>query len=230
MEAIILAGGLGTRLRPIVSDLPKPMAPIRGKPFLQYIFEYLRIQGIRKVVLSTGYKHQMIESYFGSQYHEISLVYSQEKEPLGTGGAVKKALENITTNHVFVLNGDTFFNINLEDLYQLHLLLNSDVTLALKPMKNPARYGIIKTAGDKVLSFNEKSLKKQGTINGGIYVLKKNLFKGISISETFSFEQDFLKKYADSLQFNAYKSDAFFIDIGIPEDYQAAQRKLPYQL
>ena len=116
MEAIVLAGGLGTRLRSIVLDLPKPMAPIGDKPFLEYIFKYLKKSGVTRVVLSVGYKWKVIEEYFGSSFENIELVYSVENEPLGTGGAIKKAMTKIEGEKVYIINGDTFFDVNLNAL------------------------------------------------------------------------------------------------------------------
>ena len=230
MEAIILAGGYGTRLRQVISGIPKPMAPINGKPLLEYILGHLQKQGIRKVILSTGYKHEIIEQYFENQFNDIKIVYSVESEPLGTGGAIKKALDYVTSDHIFILNGDTFFQVNFNELYQTHLQINSDLTIVLKNMENPDRFGIIETLNNKVISFKEKTYKSEGTVNGGVYVIKSRLLQKIEIPEKFSFEKDFMENYFSTFNFNTFKSDAYFIDIGIPEDYLLAQKELPKQL
>ena len=227
MEAIVLAGGLGTRLRPLISDIPKPMAPIDGRPFLEYIMEYLQYQGINRVIMSTGYKHGVIKSYFRNQYKGISIKYSVEDEPLGTGGAIKKALEFVSDDNVFILNGDTLFCVNFKKLYQSHINMNSDLTIALKILKNPDRFGIIETLNNKIVNFKEKTTNRIGTINGGIYIIKTELLKTIQTPEKFSFERDFLEKYVNYFHFNAYNSEDYFIDIGIPKDYLIAQKELP---
>jgi D-glycero-alpha-D-manno-heptose 1-phosphate guanylyltransferase len=228
MEAIVLAGGLGTRLKPIISDIPKPMAPIEGKPFLHYLFGFLKKNGIQKVILSTGYKHQIIENYFGKNYLGISIEYSVEDFPLETGGAVKKAMELIHSKEVFVLNGDTYFGISLKELYETHISLHSQLTVALKRMKNPKRYGVIETEGNRIVEFHEKnSVQSEGCINGGIYVIKPELFDNIATPEKFSLEKDFLEKYVRHVRMNSCFSDSYFIDIGIPEDYLLAQKELP---
>ena len=226
MEAIVLAGGLGTRLRSLITDIPKPMAPVNGKPFLYFIFEYLYKQGINRVILSIGYKHDVIEDFLGNCYKNIHIIYSVEDEPLGTGGAIKKALEKVSCSEVFILNGDTFFGINLNNLYQKHLLLESNLTLALKPMKEIDRYGIVLTSGDRIIKFEEKKYQKTGNINGGLYIARNDLFSNIDLPEKFSFEKDFLEVYCNILIFNSYIEDSYFIDIGIPKDYETAQREL----
>ncbi|RYD05686.1 hypothetical protein N752_07255 [Desulforamulus aquiferis] len=133
MEAIVLVGGLGTRLKTIVSEVPKPMAAIGGYPFLTYLLEYLSKYNIKKVILATGYMHEKIMDYYGYRYGGIVIDYSIEYEPLGTGGAIKKALENVSEKDVFILNGDSFFDINLNHIYSKHLAIDADLTLSLNP-------------------------------------------------------------------------------------------------
>lgn len=135
-EAIILAGGLGTRLKKVVKDIPKPMADINGKPFLEYIFYHLNFYKIEKVILAVGYKADVIKDYFGSKFRNISIYYSEEKELLGTGGAVKQAIKLSDSNDVFIFNGDTFFDIDLVNFYNFHIENNSNLTLSLKAMKD----------------------------------------------------------------------------------------------
>lgn len=227
MEAIVLAGGFGRRLKSVVSNIPKPMATIKDKPFLLYIIENLNEQNIKKVILSVGYKHKVIKDYFGDKYKEIDIVYSIEDEPLGTGGAIKKAFEMIKAQHVFILNGDTFFDVDLEQLFVNHLKNQSDLTLALKPMKDFDRYGTVTLLDKKVVCFEEKRYRKQGNINGGVYVANRDLFNKIKMPQKFSFENDFMISHIDSLKLNGYISDKYFIDIGIPQDYEKAQNDFP---
>ncbi|MGE5329790.1 MAG: nucleotidyltransferase family protein [Deltaproteobacteria bacterium] len=226
MEVIVLAGGLGTRLKKIVQDIPKPMAPINGKPFLWYIFEYLWRQGVRRVILSAGYKHEIIEEYFEKNYKDISIIYSIEDEPLGTGGAIKKAVLNVEEKDVIILNGDTFFNIDIRSFVEQHSKMQADFSLALKPMKNFDRYGSVEVVGERIINFNEKKYKKYGYINGGIYITNPCLFNDLDLPDKFSIENDFFPNQLQRLKFGSYISNTYFIDIGIPEDYEKAKREL----
>jgi D-glycero-alpha-D-manno-heptose 1-phosphate guanylyltransferase len=226
MEAVILAGGLGTRLRSVVQNVPKPMADVSGRPFLSYLLDYLEEFGIKSVILSVGYLHEMIETHFGTQYHGIQLTYSIENEPLGTGGAIKKALTLCKGNEVIVLNGDSFFDVNLYGLLEVHKNLNADLTMALKEMVDFDRYGTVQTENGRIINFVDKKYQANGKINGGVYVLKRSLLDNINLGDKFSFETDFLQVYYDRLYFATYESSGYFIDIGIPEDYQRAQVEL----
>ncbi|EOD3014051.1 nucleotidyltransferase family protein [Campylobacter jejuni] len=215
MQAIILCGGLGTRLKSVIKDIPKPMAPINDKPFLEFIFEYLKKQGIKEVILAVSYKYEVIKEYFKDEFLGIKIKYSIEKEPLGTGGAIKEALKFIK-NEAYVLNGDTFFDIDLSKLR----LNGSKIYLALKQMNNFDRYGTVNVDRRAlVISFEEKVFKKQGLINGGIYLLDKDIFKDFALQEKFSFEE-FLQENYKKLKAKAHIFDDYFIDIGVPEDYR----------
>ncbi|MFN8267669.1 MAG: nucleotidyltransferase family protein [Chitinophagales bacterium] len=216
---IILAGGFGTRLSTVVKDVPKPMAPINGKPFLHYIFEELQQQQIQKVVISVGYLKEVIQAYFKTEYLGISIEYAIEEEPLGTGGGMKKAFEKIE-NDAYILNGDTFFDIPLSALKNT----SSDISIALKPMFQFDRYGTVAVdAEHRVISFNEKKYCEHGLINGGVYYLKKALFEKIKTENKFSFEKAILEKHLCDLTIRGVIFDNYFIDIGIPEDYKKAQ-------
>jgi len=227
-EAIILAGGLGTRLRKVVKDVPKPMADINGKPFLWYLLNYLNNQGIEKVILSVGYKYEIIKSYFGDKFKNLKIIYSIEKELLGTGGAIKKALSLVEGDEAFVLNGDTFFDIDLNNFYNLHKNKKSILSIALKYMCNFSRYGrVLINENNKIIAFEEKKFYKEGYINGGIYILKKDIFKGTELESKnkFSLEKDLLENYYKVSNFYGFPFNAFFIDIGIPEDYEICKIK-----
>ncbi|EFO9191000.1 NTP transferase domain-containing protein [Campylobacter lari] len=215
MQAIVLAGGLGTRLKSVVQDFPKPMAPINGKPFLAFVLEYLKKQEITEVILSVSYKYELIQEYFKDEFEGIKIYYNVEKELLGTGGAIKDALEFIQ-NQVYVLNGDTIFDIDLKKL----ALNDSKICIALKQMQNFDRYGTV-NIDDRgiVTSFEEKVFKKQGLINGGIYLLKKDIFDKFDLEKKFSFEE-FLQSNCNALKIQTQIFDDYFIDIGIPEDYR----------
>ncbi|EOD5131695.1 TPA: nucleotidyltransferase family protein [Campylobacter coli] len=214
MQAIVLAGGLGTRLKSVVQDLPKPMAPINGKPFLAFVLEYLKKQGIAEVVLSVSYKYELIQEYFKDEFEGIKIYYNIEKELLGTGGAIKDALEFIQ-NQAYVLNGDTIFDIDLKKL----VLNDSKICIALKQMQNFDRYGTVKVDDQGIVtSFEEKVFKKQGLINGGVYLLKKDIFDEFDLEKKFSFEE-FLQANYKILKIQTQIFDDYFVDIGIPQDY-----------
>jgi len=226
--AIVLAGGFGTRLQSVVKDLPKPMADVAGKPFLQYLLDDLSKQGITSAILSVGYKWEAIKNYFGDHYKNISLSYSIETKPLGTGGAILKAVKNSSSEEFFIFNGDTFFNIPLSHFYLNHKTQSTNLSIALKRMKNFDRYGVVRTdVGNRITSFEEKKFYAEGNINGGIYILNRKLFQDISFPEKFSFEKDLMEKYCSEKEFYGFSFNDYFIDIGIPEDYQRAQSELP---
>lgn len=223
IPAIILAGGLGTRLKEVVSDLPKPMASVNGKPFLHYVFEYLKEQGITMVVLAVGYKHEVIKAFFGNSYLNIDIRYSIEEEPLGTGGAIKQAFD-LVVKEAFVINGDTFFDVSLRALYSFYSSKHADLAMALKQLKNFDRYGtVIVNDDDRVVQFEEKKLMEEGLINGGVYLMKKNIFNKTGDEKKFSFEKDVLEKYVGTLKYYGKSFENYFIDIGIPTDYAQAQ-------
>jgi D-glycero-alpha-D-manno-heptose 1-phosphate guanylyltransferase len=232
-EAIILAGGLGTRLRSVVSDLPKCMAPVAGKPFLHYVITHLKREGIQNFIFSVGYKSESIINFVNKEFLPAGkpasndVQFSVEEEPLGTGGAIKLACEKVYNHNVLVCNGDTLFKINPGKLSNFHLYHNSDCTLCLKPMNNFERYGVVEMNNDaSIKSFKEKQFYKSGFINGGVYALDVKNFRAENLPEKFSFEKDYLEKYVGKRNFYAVVQDEYFIDIGIPEDYERAQKEL----
>lgn len=227
-ECIVLAGGLGTRLRDVVPDLPKCLAMANGKPFLHYVFRYLEKHQVQQVILALGYKHELITDWC-SRHKQLpfSLSYSVEEEPLGTGGAVKKALEHASEKEVLILNGDTLFNVEVRALEDFHRQHSAALTLALKPMENFDRYGVVKLDEDgRIISFEEKKHYRSGLINGGLYLVNKPAFSSLPLPEKFSFEKDYLERYAPAERFFGYKTDDYFIDIGIPEDYRRVQTEI----
>ncbi|HOG19446.1 MAG TPA: nucleotidyltransferase family protein [Salinivirgaceae bacterium] len=222
-EAIILAGGFGTRLQSVISDVPKPMAPVGDKPFLYYILKYINSFGLNRVVLSVGYRHETIIEYFGKKFENLELVYAIENQPLGTGGAVKFSSNSIKSDSFFLLNGDSFFKSDLRELANFHKQNKAKITLSLKELKNFDRYGSVET--DKsglVTQFQEKQFCKSGLINTGVYVVDKDIVNSVS-AEKFSFEKDVLEKEVKNKTVYGTVSDGYFIDIGIPEDYEKAQ-------
>jgi len=226
MQAVILAGGLGTRLKEVVKELPKPMAEINGRPFLEYLLDYLKNQGVNKVILSVGYKYELIQEYFKQNYRGIELEYSVESYPLGTGGALKLALSKASEENCFIINGDTLFEVDLKRLESFHLQKNSDITFSLKEMLDFERYGtVITNETGRITGFEEKKYKKYGLINGGVQIIRSNLFNSFDLEEKFSFEVDFIEKNYSGLNLYALAFDSYFIDIGIPEDYSRSQKE-----
>ncbi|MBI1192380.1 MAG: NTP transferase domain-containing protein, partial [Bacteroidetes bacterium] len=193
-EAVVLAGGFGTRLRSVVADLPKPMAPVRGRPFLAYVLDELLNQGIMRVVLAVGYKAEAIRDYFGDNYNGLELVYSVEEEPLGTGGGIRQAVGLCHAESVFVLNGDTYFRVSFEHLFNRFAASDSLLTIALKQMRDFDRYGtvLVNDAG-VITGFREKRPMALGLINGGVYLMRTSLFALKPLPERFSFEQEILE-------------------------------------
>jgi D-glycero-alpha-D-manno-heptose 1-phosphate guanylyltransferase len=226
-EAIILAGGLGTRLRSVVSDLPKCMAPVAGQPFLKHVIRYLVSQGIEKFIFSLGYKHEMIEQFLSEQFPTLHSQCSVEQEPLGTGGAIYLACKRAKDNNVLVVNGDTLFKANLKKASSFHLENNADCTLLLKPMQDFDRYGAVELDDDlTVSSFKEKQFFQTGDINAGVYLLNVEQFLDRDFPEKFSFEKDYLEKYYAEKKIFGLIEDSYFIDIGIPADLMKAQEEL----
>lgn len=231
-EAIILAGGLGTRLRSVVHDKPKCMAPVNGKPFLFYVINYLQKSGIEKFIFSVGYMHEAIEEYLQKNYSSLDYKISFESEPLGTGGGIRLACEKAVSQNVLACNGDTLFKIDLQELSNFHKEKNADCSLCLKPMENFERYGVVELNDNgSIKSFKEKKPYATGLINGGVCALNVDRFKKEVFPVKFSFEKDYLEKNIQSsidgnIKFFGLIQDEYFIDIGIPEDYERAQVEL----
>lgn len=230
-EAIILAGGLGTRLRTVVADRPKCMALINRKPFLHYLIEYLQKEGIDQFIFSVGYLHEMIEDYLKTMHPTINYQISLEDEPLGTGGGIRLACELVKGENVIVCNGDTMYKADIAELTEFHKSVDAACTLALKPMVHFERYGVVELNEDQsVRSFKEKQFYEEGLINGGVYALNTKRFLAEDLPEKFSFEKDYLKKKIHSNQHNSEifgcVQDNYFIDIGIPEDYKRASEEI----
>lgn len=224
MEAIVLAGGFGTRLAGVVSDVPKPMAPVGGVPFLEIVLDYLERQKVTRAVLAVGYLHEVIISHFGYQYKSIDLTYSIEDDPLGTGGAIQEALEEASEDQVFVINGDTFFNVDLGAMMEAHLEHKSHFTIGLKALEKFDRYGSVQIGDNsRIQAFVEKQPQDEGLINGGIYLLSRDLLEDIELEMPFSFETEIMQAKVNEMEIYGFVSDGYFIDIGIPSDYQLAQ-------
>ncbi|WP_373002780.1 nucleotidyltransferase family protein [Sulfurimonas sp.] len=220
-EAIVLAGGLGTRLQPVIHDVPKPLAPINGIPFLTYLLDSLNQQNITHVVLAVGYMHEKIQQLYNNKYKNIDITYSIEDKALQTGGAIKKALKYTKDKHICICNGDTFFQCDINTLFTKHISLNADISVASKRMKSFNRYGQLITDNDKVIKLEEKKQCADGLINAGVYIINRDLLN-MQTQNSFSFEY-FLQNNVNNISFIHNTFDRYFIDIGIPEDYKKAE-------
>jgi D-glycero-alpha-D-manno-heptose 1-phosphate guanylyltransferase len=226
-EVIILAGGLGTRLRSAVPDLPKCMAPVRGRPFLSYLIDYFEAQGISRFIFSLGYKQEVITAFLETAYPGLEYTCSVETEPLGTGGAIRLACSRAWEENVLIANGDTMFKVDAAALGAFHGAHGADVTLCLKHMEDFDRYGAVDLHEDgRIRRFEEKKHYGEGLINGGIYALRTSALLELDFPPVFSFEQAYLERYAGSRPIYGLVQDGYFIDIGIPEDYNKAQVEL----
>ncbi|MEG6512209.1 nucleotidyltransferase family protein [Desulforamulus ruminis] len=225
MEAIILAGGFGTRLRQVVPDLPKPMAPVAGRPFLDILLTSLSRKGFQRVVLSLGYMADKIVSHFGPQFTGMELVYEIEQTPLGTGGAVRQSIRRCYTDHVFVFNGDTFLDLEVADV-EAHWQAHCKPIIVAREVPDSGRYGRLEKSDGRVIGFSEKGVHGPGLINAGCYVLPTKILDGFALGQPFSLEADFLAKTVQFQQFDLFVTSGHFIDIGVPEDYARAQTEL----
>jgi D-glycero-alpha-D-manno-heptose 1-phosphate guanylyltransferase len=226
--AIILAGGFGTRLKDVISDLPKPMAPVNGKPFLEYLLLHLHKYGIKHIILSTGHLAKKIAEHFGNEFRGMKISYSHEEHPLGTGGAIRLALSSCEDDEVLVMNGDSFFEIDMQRFIDLHHQSKADVSLALREVENASRYGRISIDKEnRITDFKEKSDQPlRGLINAGVYLIRKKSFlDNAPPAASFSIEKDFFEKKCRQLMIKGFKFKSYFIDIGIPEDYSKAQNE-----
>jgi len=224
-EAIILAGGLGTRLRSEVPELPKCMAPVGGRPFIHYLTDYFCKGGITHFIFALGYKNDYFDAWFQQDFPQGGYSISLEDEPLGTGGAIRRACTLATDDQVLVLNGDTFYGIRLAELSAFHNAKDADCTLCLKPMTNFDRFGVVGLDPDqRIAEFREKQHYPAGLINGGVYALNRRRFLEQDLPEKFSFEKDYLEKGRHRLY--GLVQDNYFIDIGIPEDYRRVQQDI----
>lgn len=222
-QAVVLAGGFGTRLQSVVADLPKPMATVAGKPFITYILDYLIVHGVNTVVLAVGYKHESIIQHFGESYNKLKIIYSVEEQALGTGGGILQAAHLLQSENLFVINGDTFFNVQLQQLGAFHMQKKTRLTVALKRMYNFDRYGTVEIDGaGKIIDFKEKKFLDQGLINGGVYCLNRTIFPP-QLPKVFSFEKEILETGFVGEPYYGLEFSSYFIDIGIPEDYSKAQ-------
>ena len=226
-SAIILAGGLGTRLKNTVPDQPKCMAMIAGKPFIGFVVDYLQQQGIQQYIFALGYKHESFQDFLSHALPAKNYHLSIEQEPLGTGGAIRQACTLLTEKDTIVVNGDTLFKVDLAALSTFHQSRSAHCTLSLKPMMQFSRYGAVTLNTDQSIGgFKEKQFCDEGFINGGVYALNAGQFINEDLPVRFSFEKDYLEKSYTERRMYGLVQDGYFIDIGTPEDYERAQKEL----
>ena len=227
-EAVILAGGFGTRLSHVVANVPKPMAPIYGKPFLCYALDRLIDAGVRRIVLATGYKHEYINKWFGDTYRGADIIYSHETSPLLTGGAISQAAALLHSANFVVLNGDTLFDIDFQQLFAYHSSQNANLTVALRHVDDTGRYGAVTCANGQIVAFHEKTDSHgPGDINGGIYAIRRDWLLAQNMPVAYSFEKELMQPLARQTAFYGRAFSNYFIDIGVPEDYWRAQCEFP---
>lgn len=226
VEAIVLAGGLGTRLRSVVNSRPKSLAPIAGRPFLDWLLDDLQRHGVKRAVLATGYGSEAIEDKYAAGYDGLGIVISREEEPLGTGGAIRLACTRAQTQRVLVVNGDTFAAWSPDPLLATSTAEGVPITIGLKHVVNPDRYGTVCLVGGRVIAFHEKRVLPEGLVNAGLYLIKPAEMPWPD-KQRFSFEYDVLEPACRLQLLAGVVLNGPFIDIGIPEAFAEAQTVIP---
>jgi len=225
MEAIVLAGGFGTRLKQVVQDVPKPMAPINGHPFLEILLTSLASKGFKRVVLSLGHMADKISNHFGNHFSDLELIYEIETTPLETGGAIRAALPHCKNDHAFIFNGDTYLDLEAIEVETLWQQTQQPIIVACK-VDDSSRYGGLKIKNNHVIGFSEKGQSGKGLINAGCYLLPTHILDHVPLGQKFSLENQFLTQAVLNHPFQVFITQGQFIDIGIPEDYSRAQTLL----
>jgi D-glycero-alpha-D-manno-heptose 1-phosphate guanylyltransferase len=228
MEAIVLAGGFGTRLRQVVADVPKPMAPIAGRPFLEILLGSLARKGFARVVLSLGFMAEKISDHFGARFVGMDIAYVVEETPLGTGGATRLAATACTQDHAFVFNGDTYLDLEV-DLLERQWQAKRHPIVVGRQVPDTMRYGQLVVDGKQITRFAEKGIAGPGLINAGCYVLATDALAQFPVNHPFSIETDYLVPEVARATVDVFVTEGLFIDIGIPEDYARAQTLLAAQ-
>jgi D-glycero-alpha-D-manno-heptose 1-phosphate guanylyltransferase len=226
-QAIILAGGFGTRLQAVLRDVPKPLAPVRGFPFIHYVLHWLEESGVERVIGCTGYLADKMEDGFRSYEGALEMKFLREESPLGTGGAIYRALSEVAPGGVFVLNGDTYFPARLAEFQQKAERLGGPFAIALRRVGDTARFGAVELDGGRIVAMNEKARRGPGVVNAGLYLLPHDLGQTMPMPGVFSWEVDLMQPKAPVLGAAGVVLDAPFLDIGTPESYGEAERILP---
>lgn len=221
-EAIVLAGGLGSRLREIVPDRPKPMALVAGRPFLEIVIRSLATKGVSRVVLSLGFMAEMIINHFGNHFAGVELAYVVEERPLGTGGAVRLAMTKCVQESFFVLNGDTFLDLEVADV-NIFWQKKRNLVIVARQVLDTSRYGRLLVEDGLIKGFTEKGISGPGLINAGCYVFSRGQLDAYEVNRPFSLETDYLINAVQNAPVDVFVTNGHFIDIGVPEDYYRAQ-------
>jgi len=231
MTAVILCGGLGTRLQQVLGDRPKAMAPIRGHPFLEWLLVALQSEGFGRVVLATGYRSEAIEGYFGDgSFLGLTITYSRDPEPMGTGGALRRGLGLVDERRLLVLNGDSLCRFSIAELTSYHSLHGADATLLVTRAPDPGRFGQVMVAADgRVTSFDEKQPGNAGLVSAGIYLFERSVVEEIPAHQKVSLEREVLPRLSSGRLF-ALEAPGPLVDIGTPESLADADRALAADL
>lgn len=231
MQAIILAGGLGTRLQPVVPHVPKPMALVDDEPFLATLLRYMHMQGVCEVVFALHHQADVIRDYFCHEFAGIKIRYSIETTPLGTGGAIYKALTLLGSNEpVFVANGDSLVMLNYRHMLTKHISSKAAITLASVQMPVTSRYSKLTITNERIMRYDLLGNEEAGAISTGFYVMQPDIFASYNMPQLFSLERDFLSVHTQALKPAAFERVEYFIDIGVPADYQRAQTEVPQRM
>lgn len=226
-EIIILAGGKGSRLKSVIGHLPKSMALVNGRPFIDYVILYYLAQGFQQFIISLGQGQEQLSAHIQLAWKHIHVQFAIEAAPLDTGGAIRNAVDHASGDTVLVINGDSYFALDIEALSIFHHMCGAECTIAVKQVPDTSRYGRIEIRKDYgIASFQEKGIQGEGLINGGAYLINTRMFKAYDFPTRFSFEKDYLQQYFHSKRIFTVKDNGYFIDIGIPEDLARAQHDL----
>ncbi|HVS35971.1 MAG TPA: nucleotidyltransferase family protein [Gemmataceae bacterium] len=228
VTAAILAGGLGTRLRSVVADRPKALAPVAGRPFVAHLLDFLNAAGLARVVLLTGFRGEQVKSALGDRYGRLTLTYSQEPSPLGTGGALRAAFHHFDSEMILLLNGDSYCRVDLRALVAFHRNLQAGLTLSLVHADDASRFGrVIASPNGRIDAFAEKEAGcRPGWINAGVYLLQRSLVEETPTGGPMSLERDLLPKWIEQGVVYGRRAEGPFMDIGTPESYAAADHFL----
>ena len=229
ITAVVLCGGRGTRLQEVLPNKPKVLAEINGVPFIYYLLRKIETIGCENVILCTGHLAEQVESLLGNKYRELTIVYSKESNPMGTGGALLNAEQYITTNYALVMNGDSFVECDFRDYYSWHIKVGAKMSMVVKETLDPSRYGSLSlSVEDRITNFQEKVYNHESEkkfINAGVYLMDHRIFQEIPKKFPVSLEEDVVPNLVSDGVFG-YRIDGCFIDIGTPASLVEAQAYL----
>jgi D-glycero-alpha-D-manno-heptose 1-phosphate guanylyltransferase len=226
LKAIVLCGGRGTRLGNLTTTTPKPILIVAGRPFLYYVLDQILLAPIDEIILAVGFEWQKIRELIGDSWNGVPISYSIEREALGTGGAIKLAMHGANLQEALVFNGDTLLKINPDELRIFSESVSADVGVGLSVVAEGSRFGSVSVNDlGRIMDFNEKTVKGLSIINAGVYCIRNSVLDYVN-SEKFSFENDFLIPFHRELLIYGMSTDTYFIDMGIPQDFERAQIEL----